>query len=93
MAESPWQPHVPSGSAGLEIGAWRDRTLVATRRFIDLFKYLLKPRDVFFGLSLVLLERSFELFRLRGFGHLGQGAQDFLFGKIDVLECFVKQFL
>ena len=28
------------------------------RRFIDLFKYLLKPRDVFFGLGLVLLERG-----------------------------------
>ena len=63
------------------------------RRFLDLFKYLLKPRDVFFGLGLVLLERSFELFRLRGLCHLGQGAQDFLFRKIDVLEGLVKQFL
>ena len=48
---------------------------------------------MFFGLGLVLLKRSFELFRLRGFGHLGQGAQDFLFRKIDVLEGLVKQFL
>jgi hypothetical protein len=30
----------------------------AARRFVDLFEDLLKPRDVFFGLRLVLLERG-----------------------------------
>jgi hypothetical protein len=48
---------------------------------------------VLFGLSFVFFERGFEVFRLRRLGHLGQGAQDFLFPKIDVLKGLVKQFL
>ena len=52
-----------------------------------------QPRDVFFGLSFALFECGFELFRLRGLGHFGQGAEDFLFREIDVVEGLVKQVL
>src|ERR1700722_16713796 len=57
------------------------------------FSKFRQPRDVLFSLGLVLLKRSFELFRLRRFSQIRQGAQDFLFRKIDVLEGLVKQFL
>ena len=38
----------------------------ATWRFINFFKYLLKPRYVFFSFRFMLFKRFFELFRPRG---------------------------
>jgi hypothetical protein len=38
----------------------------AAWRFINFFKYLLKPRYVFFSFRFMLFKRFFELFRPRG---------------------------
>jgi hypothetical protein len=34
-----------------------------------------------------------QIFRLGGLSHLGEGAQDFLFGKVEVPEAIVKKFI
>jgi hypothetical protein len=39
----------------------------------------------------MLFKGSFQVLRVSRFRHLGKGAQDFLFCKVDVLESLVKQ--
>jgi hypothetical protein len=58
----------------------------------DYLEYLFQSLDLAFGFSLVLLESSFEVWRLRSLRHVRQRRKNLFISIVDVLERIEKQF-
>jgi len=65
-------------------------TSLALRLLLDQREHFFEALNLAFGLVVMLLESGLELLVLSRLRHLRQGAQDFLFREVDVLERVVE---
>jgi hypothetical protein len=63
----------------------------AARRLADDFENAVEPLHLPPGFAFVQGKGGFQLFRLRRLGHFWEGLQNFILGKINVFQRFMKK--